>query len=434
MPNLRYSVRLIKAFLLRFRGILILSTLLGIGLFLLLRFALPKILVTGPEKIAIIGRYNTTNLPTSILNLVGNGLTKLDHTGAVVPALAKSWESTDGKTWKFTLDENARWQDGTPVTSQTINYSFEDVQVEKPDSQTLLFHLESPFSPFPTVVSKTVFKRGLLGTGEWEVKRVSLANSVVQEILVERTDGRSRLYHFYPTEDQAKLAYKMGEVNIIEEVIDPMPLDSWNNTVIEKQDNLKRFVAIFFNTKDDKLAEKRVRQALFYAINKDRFNFVRAENPLSPNSWGYNPETKPYDCDVAKARELLSGLGFNEIRLAATPVLLKTAESVAQDWAAVGVKTTVSVSSVVPDEYQAYMVMYDIPPDPDQYATWHSTQLETNISNYKNIRVDKLLEDGRQELDFEDRKRIYLDFQRFLLEDAPAAFLYHPASYTIKRK
>jgi len=44
------------------------------------------------------------------------------------------------------------------------------------------------------------------------------------------------------------------------------------------------------------------------------------------------------------------------------------------------------------------------------------------------------LEDGRIELDTEVRKKIYFDFQRFLLEDAPAAFLVNPVSYTVTRK
>ena len=53
----------------------------------------------------------------------------------------------------------------------------------------------------------------------------------------------------------------------------------------------------------------------------------------------------------------------------------------------------------------------DIPKDPDQYSLWHSTQTSTNISHLKNARIDKLLEDGRTELDQEIRKKIYLDFR-----------------------
>ncbi len=122
------------------------------------------------------------------------------------------------------------------------------------------------------------------------------------------------------------------------------------------------------------------------------------------------------------------------IKLVTTPPLLSIAEQIANHWREAGIKTTVQVSSIVPDEYQTFLTILDIPKDPDQYAFWHSTQTQTNLSGYKNPRIDKLLEDGRTQLAIEERRKIYLDFQRFLLEDIPAAFLYHPAIYTIKRK
>jgi peptide/nickel transport system substrate-binding protein len=80
------------------------------------------------------------------------------------------------------------------------------------------------------------------------------------------------------------------------------------------------------------------------------------------------------------------------------------------------------------------LAILDTPDDPDQYSIWHSTQEATNITHYENPRIDKLLEDGRSEIDLASRRRIYLDFQRFLVEDSPAAFLYYPATYTVSRR
>jgi peptide/nickel transport system substrate-binding protein len=89
------------------------------------------------------------------------------------------------------------------------------------------------------------------------------------------------------------------------------------------------------------------------------------------------------------------------------------------------------------------LINQPIPIDPDQYTLWHSTQAtnltnnavgENSDENNDNAKIDKLLEDGRQTLDPEDRRLIYLDFQRFLVEYTPAVFLYHPTSYTILRK
>jgi len=78
-------------------------------------------------------------------------------------------------------------------------------------------------------------------------------------------------------------------------------------------------------------------------------------------------------------------------------------------------------------------VAQEIPPDPDQHALWHSTQ-PTNLTHYSDLKVDKLLEDGRQISDQARRREIYQDFQRFLVEDSPAIFLSHPVTYTITRK
>ena len=122
-----------------------------------------------------------------------------------------------------------------------------------------------------------------------------------------------------------------------------------------------------------------------------------------------------------------------EVKIASYPSLLPVAEKIAQNLKEIGVNTSVQVSSITPHEYQLFLAIYDIPIDPDQYSVWHSTQIETNITKYKSPRIDNLLEDGRTELDFESRKKIYLDFQRFLLEDSPAIFLYYPEYYSVER-
>ena len=148
---------------------------------------------------------------------------------------------------------------------------------------------------------------------------------------------------------------------------------------------------------------------------------------------------KTYGYDVSRAKELIEELeselkdGLN-IKLVSAPVLLPVAEKIAGFWQEIGVDAVVQVSSVIPSEFQAYLAIFEIPIDPDQYSMWHSTQKGTNITHYTDPRIDKLLEDGRSELEIEERRKIYLDFQRFLVEDSPAAFLYHPATYTITRR
>ena len=87
----------------------------------------------------------------------------------------------------------------------------------------------------------------------------------------------------------------------------------------------------------------------------------------------------------------------------------------------------------MPAEFQVLITGQIIPPDPDQYVFWHSTQ-STNLAKYVNPKVDKLLEEGRITLDEEKRQGIYRDFQRFLLEDPPAIFIRHITTYSVIRK
>jgi len=388
----------------------------------------------------MVGRYRTENLPGSVLNLIGNGLTKIKEDGTVAPDLASSWESPDGgQTWVFKLKDNIFWQDGKKVTSTSINYQFSDAQIERPDEKTLVFKLESAFAPFPYVVSKPTFSKGLLGTGEWRVTKATVSAGFIQRLVLVDKDGNRKIIKFYPTEERAKLGFKLGEIDILESIFNPEPFNEWGVVEVEKEVGNSRYVAVFFNTQDKLLGEKSFRQALAYAIKKDGFDGPRAVSPISPNSWAFNPQVKPYHYDSARAKELIDDLADElkenlTVSIVTTPALLSVAEAIAKDWAEVGVTGNVQVSSGVPAEYQTLLAIFDVGEDPDQYSIWHSTQTSTNISRYQTPRIDKLLEDGRVELNIEERKKIYLDFQRFLVEDSPAAFLYHPTNYTIKRK
>jgi len=430
--NIKYYIRLVAAFLVRFKALIAVGIVIGILVFLVFRFVFPRFVTQDVERIGIAGRFSTDSLPKSVVEQVSMGLTKVNKSGEATAGLAQSWvEDEDGKIWRFSLGEH-RWQDGKKVSSADIDYNFEDVGVRRPDDKTIEFELKSGFSPFPLVVSRVVFRKGLLGTGEWRVGNVEFVGNYIRSLTLKNGSNSRKVYKFYPSEDQVKLAFKLGQIDKMVELISSKPFDEWSTVEVDEIVNYSRFVGVFYNTEDEILASKSFRQALSYAIDKDSFEGPRATGPISPYSWAYNPQVKGYDYDVGRAKELLEDTA--DIKLVTTPPLLDIAEKVAGYWREIGVATTVQVTSVVPEEFQAFLVMYDIPADPDQYSTWHSEQFGTNISRYKNPRIDKLLEDGRLEMDMDERKKIYLDFQRFLLEDSPATFLFHPVSYTVSRR
>ena len=391
------------------------------------------------SRIGITGRYSANTLPNYILEMIGDGLTGLDDKGNVIPNLASSWSTPDkGKTWIFILEDNLFWQDGRPLISKSLSYQFSDAKVSYPDDKTITFTLQNAYSAFPSVASKPVFKSGLLGTGEWEVKNLNLVGEYVDQITIENKNKERIVYKFYPTEERLKLAFELGEIDEISGIINPAPLSTWPRIESSKNTNKGEYVAVFFNIGDKVVGDKSLRQALSYAVNKNNLAGGRAIGPISESSWAYNPQVKQYAYDQVKAKSMINAMPQTQkndlnIILTTSPLLLPQAELIQKDWEAIGVKTTIQVVSNIPTNYQALLAIFDVPDDPDQYSVWHSTQQQTNITHYSNPRIDKLLEDGRTVLDISERKQIYLDFQRFLVEDSPAIFLYYPTTYTIKR-
>jgi peptide/nickel transport system substrate-binding protein len=437
----RYWTRLILTFISRFKLIFFVGIGIGIIVFIFFELLFPN-LPKGTTKIGIVGEYTPDNLPISISRSISVGLTNLDKTGSPIIGVSDKWEASDsGKVWTFHLNDNLHWQDGSDLTSKDIKYNFSDAAMSTPDKYTVIFKLKTPLSTFPAIVSKPIFKKGLLGLGEWRVTGLTLAGSYIETLTIQDKDNNQRIYKFYPTEDRARLAYELGGIDELTDLMDSKPFSSWNVANVTKNVNTQRYVAIFFNTTDGLTGDKDFRQALNYAIDKNQFGQKRAFGPISPASWAYNPSLKPYDQDIPHAKELITEAKIDpatrkdlKIKLTTTPDLLSQAEIIAKDWEKIGVKTTVQVTSYSPEDYQAFLATYDIPNDPDQYSTWHHTQTQTNLTKYNNARIDKLLEDGRLETNQEKRKQIYFDFQRFLVEDSPAAFLYYPVYFSVSKK
>ena len=121
-----------------------------------------------------------------------------------------------------------------------------------------------------------------------------------------------------------------------------------------------------------------------------------------------------------------------KLTISVLPLYLSTAENIKSDWDTLGVPTQIQVVPEVPTDFSILVIAQAIPLDPDQYNLWHSTQ-STNITHFNRPRADKLLEDGRKTTDTSSRKSIYAELQKFITEEVPVIFLYHPISYTITR-
>lgn len=444
MRKIRFALRFLVKFLLKWKKIILAGFILGTITF----FLYPHVAKIIPQRretetIGLVGRYTPSEIPLEIQNLISLGLTRLETDGTFSPSIAEKWETKDGgKVYTFSLKEGITWHDGTKLEASQINYNFRDVSMAVIDKKTIRFNLKESFSPFPSVVSRPIFKKGLIGVGKYRVKRLSRSGQYLKSIFLEpvqKDDKSPNLYfRFYPAEEAAKTAFKLGEIEILRDIIDPDGLESWQKTKIASQIRFDRFLGIFFNTTDSFLEEKNFRQALNYSIEKRQRN-QRALGPLSPFSWAYNENVKPYEYDLENARKLLKNVleDKNEedikLKLLTVSSFLSEAEKIKNSWEKLGIKVEVGPFSSPEEEFQALLAVQEIPPDPDQYSLWHSTQ-EGNITQFKNPRIDKLLEDGRKISDQKERQEIYFDFQRFLVEESPVIFLYHPTTYTISRE
>jgi peptide/nickel transport system substrate-binding protein len=438
--NLRYFFRLTGVYFKRFKMLIFISLISGVLVFLMINtYLIPK-LSKNIVTIGLTGRFTTSDLPKNITLLISNGLTEVGENNIPSGKLAKSWKVDEsGKVWTFELNEGIEWHDGKLLHSNDINYDFSDIEIQKPDEKTIIFSLKNKYAPLANILSRPVFKNGYIGVGDWKVKKLLLNGEYIQTLDLVNSEGTEIIYKFYPTDERTKLSFKLGEVSKIEGLLDPKPFSDWGDKVnLEKYYDYDQVVTIFLNTKDGVLEDKTLRQALNYALNKDGFG-DRALSPISPNSYFYNPQVKRYDYDRKRAQELIKDipkdtLSQMEITLVTSPYLLNIADTISQNWTDLGIKTNILVSSIIPDDFQAYLTILDIPKDPDQYPLWHSTQTSTNISKYSNPRIDKLLEDGRSEYELEKRKEIYIDFQRFLNEDTPAIFISFPQYFNVLRK
>lgn len=448
MRTIRYYRRLFTVFLARFKFVLLGS--LGLSLlifFFFSRFDFPATFFSPAEKIGLVGNFSLDNLPRFIQDEISVGLTRLDKNGNVLPGAASSWRYEDnGRVWIFKL-RDLKWQDGKMLRASDVNYNFSDVKTEVVDDNTVKFILQDPYAPFPVVVSKPLFRNGLVGLGNWKVAKFArIRGRLTKSLKLIKWGGTDiKVYKFYPTEKSARIAFKLGEVDKLVHLLDPKELSEWPNIQVVAQSHRDQYIGVFFNTRDSTLSSKSLRQALAYAINKQDFGLERAVSTVSPNSWAFNPQVKKYEYNPERARELLKKVFKDEekrdisINLVTTPSLLSIADKIKGYWESIGVQVHIQVSNFPPSDFQALLIIEQIPADPDQYSRWHSTQEQTNITHYskeqkESQRIDKLLEDGRKTLNKEERKKIYLDFQRFLLEDLPVIPLFHPETYTISRK
>jgi len=276
------------------------------------------------------------------------------------------------------------------------------------------------------------------------------------------------VFKFFKDEDSAIGAYNIKEVDGLN-FISAANLSKLKNNFNLNKFILPRYFAVFFNQTQSKvLSDKNVRQALAYGVNKDEL----IEKALSSQAQIINlplpeiifqppPNLKTYNFNLEEAAKILDeakwlqkdGTNLREKTIDAanlhenlalefslmtvdTPELIQVANLLKSNWEKIGAKINLEIKSIAEiqenirnRQYQALLFGEVLGLNPDLFAFWHSSQKKDpglNLSLYDNKEADKLLEEIRQELNEETRNQKYEQFQKLILEDLPAIFLYSP--------
>ena len=438
--KIRLFFWLINGFIQKQKKALIISIIIGIAFFLAIRFFVPFLgeLNIGRKKtrIGLVGNFQSDNLPDEIKEKLSYGLVKTTSDGLYQNKAISSLDvSQDFKNYHIFLKPGLMWSDGSEVESDQIKFNIEGVDISYPSKSEINFSLKEPFAPFLTLLDKPIFRQGLVGFGDFKLKKIEFENQLIKSIDIFNSKEELN-YSFYPNLTYIIHAFRLGEIDqftsIYKNLLDP----NIDKLSIAQNEEKNTYLALFFNTDSNSFfADKSIRQAFTYAIKDKSFGNTRCLTSIPKDSFAYSDSVKDYALDSVKANEFVSGIEKDKqkIILSTTEEYLDSAEKIKNDWQEVlGFQVEVKLINVIDDSYQVLLLPQTVPLDPDQYIFWHS-QGSANISHFKSPKVDKLLEDGRIQPDLAKRKDYYIDFQKVLSEEVPAVFLFYLRDYTYAR-
>jgi peptide/nickel transport system substrate-binding protein len=434
-----------------------------------------------------------------------DALVKKDQHYELQPWLAASWEQPDALTWVFHLRDGVRFHDGRPLEAADVAYTIESlidgavgnlvtaksgnfaavdraetrdrltvvVKMKRPDAGLLFNMSDGLFGVVPRGSGKDF---GLHPVGSGPFKFVSAVQD--KEVIVERNhdywaDGVDALppvaagaqrierirFTVVPDTITSALELKKGSADLASNVV---TLDMVHT--LEGEPNLKvesgggsPVVYVTFNVTDRLLKDKRVRQAVACAIDRQAIvdaiwrGQARLANTLLPTGhWAAatDVELAQYPHDVMRAQRLLEGAGFpagkDGVRLRLT---MKTstdettrlmAAVLQQQLRAAGIALEIRsaefgtfYADVTKGAFQIYALRWiGSNEDPDifhyAYGSDRMPPKGANRGRYSNLRMDALLAEASASPDRAVRKKDYVEVQQILAEDLPGIPLWYP--------
>ncbi|MFI5365968.1 MAG: ABC transporter substrate-binding protein [Candidatus Binatia bacterium] len=436
-----------------------------------------------------------------------NTLVDYDDDSNIVPQLATDWEvSPDHRTYTFHLRHDVQFTNGRPLVAADVRYGIGRVLnphtrsqgaeffrgiigadacdatrcdvsgIETPDPYTVRFvlhdfdplFLHKLTMPFAAAVPAEEvarwgedFARHPVGSGpfmlqEWVTgqRLLVVRNPHYFEPNVPRLAGVLRLVGV--NDELAWLKYDSDQLDVanIPPAEFPRVIHEPRYQPLLHHVTTMRTQYVGMNCRMLPFTDRRVRQALNYAVNKRKLlrlvndRGVIAKGILPPNMPGYNADVPGYPYDPTRARQLLAQAGYphgfaTTLWVRADETTLRLAESVQQDLADVNVAMQIKAIAWgpfleavrAPDLVPLFLLGWEADfPDPSNFleVLLHSKNIGTNNNaNYSNPQVDALLDAAAYTVDPAARIALLQKVELLAIDDAPWIFLYHPATYDI---
>jgi len=297
--------------------------------------------------------YANSDVDRDLVQLIFSGLMKYDENLQIVPDLAKGYPEIeeDGKIYKFYLKENIFWQDKTPFTSDDIIFTIKTIQnpdfksplqanwvgveIEKINDLGVKFTLRKPYSAFlencalkilPKHIWENVSPENFafepsnlkpIGSGPYKLKKIKQNSNWTKSLTLaanslysgEKPYISEIKFVFFDNEEELIETAKQGKIKGLS-LNSPVNIGgNWQTYLL----SLPRYFAVFFNQEKSKvLAEKEVRLALNYGVNKKEIDQKIVQSPILPEIYGIDAPSEIYEFDIEKAKNILEKAGFKD--------------------------------------------------------------------------------------------------------------------------
>jgi peptide/nickel transport system substrate-binding protein len=442
------------------------------------------VIALDSEPQSLDPRFGIDANASRVADLLHVGLTRTGPRTERVGELAWRWTQPDPTTIVFDLRDDFRFADGSPVTANDVRATYEALRdpalgsprraaleplaaIDAPDARTVVMRLRRPFPPFLDATGLAVLPAGQaagggrpLGAGPYRIRSEMARERVVLEPNPHWSGPAARIapITFRVVADPVVriLELQRGSVGLLQETFEPEILAG-----LERDPELRvrrsagsSVAYLGLNVRDPRLADRRVREAIALAVDRERlvrFVLGDAARPatglLAPEHWAY-AALPAMGRDVPRARHLLDRAGHPDPdgdgprprfhiqhKVSSQPARRRFAEAVQAQLAEVGIALDVRTyewgvlfADVRAGNFQLVSMAWVGITEPDHFfLTLHSSMVPPhgyNRGHYASPVMDRLTTQARYADTLEARRRWYARVQRRAARDLPVVPLW----------